>query len=131
MVKTQFTLYLENRPGALFGITCTLAEAHINIEGLSVAGAEESGLAQFVTSDTEATQALLKEGQVAFSTEEVAVLSMRNEAGALTRGLARLAKAGVNIDYIYGTCSEHSESEFCNMVISAPDLQAIEDAWEG
>ncbi|NQU38872.1 MAG: hypothetical protein HQ523_02870 [Lentisphaerae bacterium] len=130
MIKTQFTLYLENRPGALFGVTCSLAEARINIEGLSVVGGEDTSLAQLVTSDTQATQDILKASNVAFSTAEVAVLSMPNQAGALTRGLARLAKAGVNIGYIYGTCSEQSETGPCTMVISAPDLVAVEDAWD-
>jgi hypothetical protein len=129
VIKTQFTLYLENRPGALYGATCCLAEAHINIEGLSVVGKEDVGLAQFVTSDTQATRELLTSAGTAFSTEEVAVLSMRNQPGALTRGLARLSKAGVNIDYIYGTCSDCCDARQCNMVISAPDLQAVEDAW--
>ena len=50
MLRTQFTLYLENRPGALFGVVCRLAETQINIEGLSVAGNEDVGLTQFVTS---------------------------------------------------------------------------------
>ncbi len=131
MVKTQFTLYLENKPGALFGVTCRLAEAKINIEGLSVAGSEDTGLAQLVTSDTAATHQALRATGTPYSTDEVAVLAMRNEPGALSKGLARLSKAGVNIDYIYGTASDCCEAEHCNIVISAPDLQAVEDAWGG
>ncbi len=129
MIKTQFTLYLDNKPGALFGVTCRFAEARINIEGLSVAGSEETGLAQLVTSDVEATHNLLKATATPYSTDEVAVLAMRNEPGALSRGLARLSKAGVNIDYIYGTASDCCDAEHCNIVISAPDLQEVEDAW--
>jgi len=129
MIKTQFTLYLENKPGALFGVTCRLAEAKINIEGLSVAGSEETGLAQLVTSDTKAAHELLKASGMPYSTDEVAVLPMRNEPGALSRGLARLSKADVNIDYLYGTASDCCDAEHCNIVISAPDLQAVEDAW--
>ncbi len=129
MIKTQFTLYLDNQPGALYAVTSMLAEARINIEGISVAGSQESGLAQFVTSDTDATHAMLKEASIAFSSEEVAILSMTNEPGVLTRGLSRLAKAGVNIDYLYGTCAECCDSKRANVVISAPDLQAVEDAW--
>lgn len=129
MIKTQFTLYLDNRPGALYAVTSMLAEARINIEGISVSASQESGLAQFVTSDKDATHDMLKEANIAFSSEEVAVLSMTNEPGVLTRGLSRLAKAGVNIDYLYGTCAECCDSKRVNVVISAPDLQAIEDAW--
>lgn len=129
MIKTQFTLYIENRPGALFAVTCRLAEARINIEGLSVAGSEDTGLAQLVTGDEAAMHELLKETNTPYSTEEVAVLAMRNEPGALSRGLARLSKAGVNIDYIYGTASDCCDAKSCNLVISAPDLQAVEDTW--
>ncbi|MBT3294061.1 MAG: ACT domain-containing protein [Verrucomicrobia bacterium] len=129
MIKTQFTLYLDNRPGAIYAVTSMLAEARINIEGISVAGSQESGLAQFVASDRDATHAMLKEANIAFSSEEVAVLSMANKPGVLARGLSRLAKAGVNIDYLYGTCADCSDSKRANVVISAPDLQAVEDAW--
>ena len=66
---------------------------------------------------------------MAFTTEDVVVLTVPNQPGALTKGLARLAKAGVNIDYIYGTCSDCCDSRHCNMVISAPDLKAVEKAW--
>jgi len=106
-----------------------MAEAKINIEGLSVAGSEDTGLAQLVTSDDAAMHELLKDTSTPYSTDEVAVLAMRNEPGALSRGLARLSKAGVNIDYIYGTASDCCDADNCNIVISAPDLQAVEDAW--
>jgi len=106
-----------------------LAEAKINIEGLSVSGSEDTALAQLVTSDSEATHELLKASGTPYSTDEVAVLAMRNEPGALSRGLARLSKAGLNIDYLYGTASDCCDAEHCNIVISAPDLQAVEDAW--
>lgn len=129
MIKTQFTLYIENRPGAFFAVTCRLAEEKINIEGLSVAGSEDTGLAQLVTSDAKATHDLLKSTGTPYSTDEVVVLAMRNEPGALSRGLSRLSKAGVNIDYIYGSASDCCDAEHCNIVISAPDLQAVEDAW--
>ncbi len=69
MIKTQFTLYLDNQPGALYAVTSMLAEAHINIEGISVASSEESGLAQFVTSDRDATHDMLKEANIAFSSD--------------------------------------------------------------
>ncbi len=45
MIKTQFTLYLVNRPGELARATKAFATAQINIEGISVAERTDVSLA--------------------------------------------------------------------------------------
>ena len=56
MIKKQFTVYLENKPGALARVTERLATAKVNIEGISVAASSDVGLVQVVVSNAAATK---------------------------------------------------------------------------
>lgn len=60
------------------------------------------------------------------------LLPLRNKPGALAGVVSELAKAGVNINYIYGTsCNCKSDCNCdCNVVISAPDLKRVEAVWK-
>jgi hypothetical protein len=130
MIKQQFTLYMENRPGVLASVSKQLADAGVNLEGISVSGTADVGLVQIITSDKETTRSVLEKSRVAFTTQEVAVLSLPNEPGQLARGLVRIAEAGVNVSYIYATACDCDRACGCFVVISAPDLKAVERAWE-
>ncbi len=128
MKKKQFTIYLENRPGALAEVAGALAVAEINIEGISVLGSTDVGLVQVVPANSEKASKVLSEAGVAFSAQEVSVTKLNNEPGALHGVLSRLAKKGVNINYVYATGCDGKNSCKCYAVISAPDLEKVEKA---
>jgi len=130
MIKKQFTLYIENRPGILARITRRIAESNINIEGISVASSADVGLVQVVVSNAAKTRRLLRELDVAFTVQDVALLSLRNEPGALSQIVSRLARHKVNVNYVYATaCSSNGDAR-CYCVISAPDLDKVIEAYE-
>ena len=122
MTRTQFTLYLQNRPGALAAVAKSLAEAKVNIEGVSAATSADVGLVQIIVSDPKATTKVLKKADVAFTTQEVAVLTLKNRPGELARLAAKLSRSGVNINYVYGTTCRDE----CTLVVSAQELDKIE-----
>jgi hypothetical protein len=128
MIKTQFTLYLENKPGALAQATKLLAAAKVNIEGISVAETTDVGLVQVVVDNAPVARKALQRGNVAFTVQEVAVLQLANVPGALARAAAKLAKAGINIHYLYSTTGEASDAK-TTVVISGNDLTRIEKLW--
>lgn len=130
MIKKQFTLYVENKPGALASITRMLAREKVNVDGISVSETTDVGLVQLVVSNATKTRQLLRKSGVPFTTQDVALLTLKNEPGSLARVAGALAKAGVNINYIYATgCSCGNNCE-CNAIISAPDLKRVEKAWK-
>ena len=130
MIKKQFTLYLENRPGGLANLTRKLARECINIDGISVSASTDVGLVQIVVSKAAATRKLLKAAKIPFTVQDVSVQKMKNQPGVLYEGIAKLAKSGVNINYIYATgCACVGDAE-CLAVISAPNLAAVEAAWK-
>lgn len=124
MIQTQFTLYLENRPGALAEAARVLSNAKINIEGLSAATSADVGLVQVVSDNKNAAAKLLREAGIPFTEQQVAVVRIANQPGALAELADRFAAAGVNINYIYGTACSRECDTF--LVISAEDLDRLE-----
>lgn len=131
MIRKQFTLYIENKPGQLAAVTRKLAAEKINIEGISVSESTDVGLVQLVVDQATSAEKVLKRANIPYTTQNVSVIRLAHRPGTLSEGLCRLAKAGVNVNYIYGTgcsCADGGESY---VVISAPDLKAVERAWNG
>ncbi len=129
MIKKQFTLYLENKPGALAAVTRLLTREKINIDGISVSETTDVGLVQLVVSNATKTRQILRKASIPFTTQDVALLTLKNQPGSIARVSGALAKAGVNINYIYATGCKCTPDCECNVIISAPDLKRVEKAW--
>ncbi len=130
MIRKQLTLYLENKPRQLAHVTRRLAAAHINIEGISVSESTDVGLVQLVVDKAKSAECILRQCGVPYTSQSVCVVRLADRPGALSQGVCNLAKAGVNINYIYGTGSG-GKGNPSSVVISAPNLQAVERAWNG
>jgi hypothetical protein len=131
MRKRQFTLYLENKPGVLAKITDRLANAKVNIEGISVANSSDVALLQMVVSNATAAKRVFNALNVAFTVQDVALIPLANKPGSLARVAEKLAEARININYVYATACDCAGDCACSCyaVISAPDLDRVEDAW--
>jgi hypothetical protein len=128
MIKKQFTLYLENRPGALAKVTRVLASAKVNIEGISVSSSVDIGLVQIVVSNAQLTKQLLTRARIPFVTQDVVLLELPNKPGALARVVAEIARMGLNINYVYATACDGDAECRCFTIISAPNLKEVEAA---
>ena len=85
MIKSQLTLFLENKPGELARATSTLAAARVNIEGISVAGTPDIGLVQIVVSDLAAARPALMNAGIVTTEQKVVILKVANEPGELAK----------------------------------------------
>jgi hypothetical protein len=129
MIKKQFTLYLENKPGVLARLTRRLAQSGVNIEGISVAAATDVALVQVVASNAAIMRRVLKSMKTPFTVQEVAVILLTNTPGALAKVLTRLAEDHININYVYATASDVATGGDSYAIISAPDLKKVEESW--
>jgi hypothetical protein len=129
MIKQQFTLYLENKPGELAKVTRLLASKRVNIEGISVSASTDIGLVQIVVDNEVTARKVLKAARLAFTTQEVALLTLRNEPGALASLVAKVSRTGTNINYVYATGCPCTGTGRSYAIISAPDLAAVERVW--
>lgn len=99
----QLSFGMPDRTGLLSEITAALAGAKVNISSICAYGME--GKAFFMlTSDgnAKAKKALSKLG-LNVKEEEVCVVEVPNKAGELQKVAKKVADAGVNINYLYGT----------------------------
>ena len=128
MIKRQFTLYAENKPGALSRITRLLAGARINIEGVSTAISGDVGLIQVVTSNSARTARILKRARVPYTIQKVLVETLPDKAGSLATITEKLAARNININYLYSTCSACGSN--CSVIVSGDNLKAIEKIWK-
>ena len=126
MIQRQFTLFMESKRGALARVAESLAKAKVNIEGISVAESEDTALMQVIVDRPEAAQRALKAEGISFEAQDVAVVLLPHRPGALAALAAHLAKAGVNINYLYATVAE--DEPHCCVVLSADDLAKAEKA---
>jgi hypothetical protein len=131
MIKKQFTLILENRPGALAKVARQLSLENINIDAISVAASTDMSLVQILASNAARTRRILKKLSISFTVQDVCLLPLRNEPGMLWKVVSGLAKNNININYIYGTGNTvKSGSGMDYVVISAPDLKEVEACWQ-
>jgi hypothetical protein len=130
MIKKQFTLYLENKPGALAKVTARLAKAKVNIEGISVSESTDVGIVQVVSSNGAATRKVLTDAGIPYTVQDISLLRLPNKPGALARITAQLAKDGININYVYATSCTCGPACECSAIISAPNLKRVEAAWK-
>jgi hypothetical protein len=100
---TQLSIALENQPGQLARLCRALAQADVNIRGLSISESSDVSTVRLIASDPGAAQEALRGAGLAFVAQEVLVLELQDRPGALERVALRLGDSGINIQYVYGT----------------------------
>jgi len=111
MKATQISVFLENRPGRLLHLLEVLAAANVNCQALSVADTADFGIARIMVDDVERAMKAIREAGLTAATTEVLRAEVPDTPGGLMRAVIEpLAKAGVNIEYIYAY-SERSEGK--------------------
>lgn len=131
MIAKQFTLYMENKPGELSVVTKKLAAAEVNIEGISVAESTDVAIVQLVVDSVVKTRNILASSRIPFTMQDVAVVPLMNEPGALANMLNKLAKSKVHINYVYATASACRHGCRSYAIVSANNLHAVQKICNG
>ena len=122
MAKTkQFTIAVENRPGAPAEIARTLGDAKVNILALSGTAQGTSGTVQLVVEDSRRTKKALDEVKVSYQETAAEEYELPNKPGALARYLDKLAAKGVNLNSIYATATKGGKKA---VVVYAAEAEA-------
>jgi hypothetical protein len=98
---TEFTVTIEDKPGALGKCFQGLAERGINILAFQSFVEERESLVRFVVDDRAAAKSMLGTLRMNFEESDVAVIRVPNRPGELGRAAAQLGKGKINIDYSY------------------------------
>ncbi len=97
----EFTVTIEDKPGALGKCFLALAERGINIVAFQSYVEEGESLARFLADDMAGAKAVLGGLRMIFEETDVAVARLPHRPGALGRAASRLGENQINIDYTY------------------------------
>ncbi len=97
----EFTVAIEDKPGALGACFLALAERGVNVLAFQSYVEEGESLARFLVDDPAAAQGVLGSRRMIFEQTDVAVVRLAHRPGELARAASRLGEKKINIDYSY------------------------------
>ena len=101
MAKTkQFTINIDNQPGAVAHIARALGDSKVNILSLLGTAQGTGGTVQLVAEDAKKA---LDAAHISYQETPAEQHELPNKAGALAQTLAALEKKGVNLSSIHAT----------------------------
>ncbi len=101
-VTTQISVFIENRPGRMKPLLEALAEHGLSIRALSIADTADFGIVRMIFEEPEEALQVIREADFTARTNEVLRVEVPDRPGGLLDAVvAPLAKANINIEYIY------------------------------
>jgi hypothetical protein len=97
----EFTVTIEDKPGALGKCFLALAERGVNVLAFQSYVEEGESLARILVDDPAAGKAVLGGLRMIFEETLAAVVKLPHRPGELGRAASRLGEKGINIDYSY------------------------------
>ena len=107
-VEKQLSVFLENRAGVLAKLANHLGDHGISIRALTIATLADHSVVRLVVSEPRKALHLLGERGVLVTTSDVICVEVPDHAGGLATVASKLARAGVNIEYAYGSSPAHN-----------------------
>ena len=89
--------------GMMAKVCSAISDAGVNIKAISAYVKEGKGYFMLLTDDNAKAEQALKSAGFTVSQEETVAVELENEVGAAKRMAKKLADAGVNLKYCYGS----------------------------
>jgi hypothetical protein len=125
-LKKQLSLCLPNEPGQLAKLCGVLRQAKVNIVAMSVADASDACIVRIICDQGPKAAAALKRKKYDAIARDVVAVQLPNKPGALERAARKLARAKINIDYVYGTT--HGKGEDAMVVFAVDNARKANQA---
>ena len=97
----QISVFLENKPGALYAMTGVLAQNQVDMRALNVAETSEFGIARIIVDNVYTATTVLKDAGYVHSVTPVLGVAIPDVPGGLNKVLQVLTDARVNVEYMY------------------------------
>lgn len=120
---TQLVIRGEHKPGTLAQICSELAKVAVNITAIMASQTQEHGI-RIVASPHSAAKKVLDALRIPHSEEEAIAVRVGDRPGALGRVTRKLADAGINVTYAYGSIVKGEERAL--IVLGVSDVKAAE-----
>lgn len=123
-IRTQLSVHMENRPGALAELTGVLTDAEVNIHAIAVPDAGEFGTVRIVPDDLMGAREALREAGIPHVASDVLEVPLPDRPGSLSKMARILADEQVFIRHAYATIVEGSEEAVC--ILQVDDIHKAE-----
>jgi hypothetical protein len=120
-IHKQLSVFLENSPGALARVCRAFAEEKIDIVAHSVSDSIDYSVFRCVVSDPLRAVHMLETTGSFVLEEDVLELSIGNSPGSLGEIAEKLAAAGINIHYAYGSAPQNGSG--ARLILKTNDLK--------
>ena len=127
MSMKQISVFVENKPGALYALTAVLAQGQIDMRALSLAETKDFGIVRLIVNDLYKTTTLLKDAGYVHSLAPVVGVAIPDVPGGLNRVLQVLTDAKVNVEYMYAFLGG-KDVDHAYMIFRVADDKAAETA---
>ena len=101
MSVKQISVFMENKPGAMNGMTEILAQNNIDMRALSLAETMDFGIVRIIVDNVYAATTVLKDAGYVHSVTPVLGVAIPDTPGGLNKVLKILAAADINVEYMY------------------------------
>jgi len=119
----QLALAVDNETGTLARLCRSLAEGGVNLLALSAPEEHTRGAVRLLVANREiAARALAKAGY-RFDVEEVIFVELKNRPGALAKAVEKLARANIDVRYLYATAYTKAQKTAAVIAVADEDLE--------
>lgn len=125
----QYSVFLENRVGALAEICRLISDKSINLYAICAIDTVEEAVLRIVPEKGPQTLSALREAGFHVIETDVFLVTIGNVPGATGNVAALLAENGINIDYIYA--SVHGDNDKTSLVLKVQQIAETETILKG
>lgn len=124
MTVKQISVFLENKPGKLLEFTKVLSQHEIDMRALSLAEAQDFGIARLIVDDSYKTACVLREAGYVLSITPVLAAEIPDRAGSLCAILEQLEAHQINLEYTYAFTGRSANSAYTILRVDQPEKAA-------
>jgi hypothetical protein len=99
----EISFTMPNKVGLLLEVTTAIAGAKVNINAICAYAMENSAYFMLTTNSNAKTKKALAPLGVGIEEKDVVEVKLSNKPGELQKVAKRIADAGIDIEYMYGT----------------------------
>ena len=117
----QLSVFLENRPGQLCGVTELLAQNHIDMQALNIAETADYGVLRLIVDAPQRAAGLLREQGFLVRETPVVQAPVPDKPGGLNTVLRAIAEADIDIEYMYSVLGQRNGLAYMVFRVDTPE----------
>ena len=129
MLIKQISIFVENKPGRLSGITTLLKEQDIDIRALSLADTSDFGILRLIVNKPDKAIEALKGADCTVSLTNVIAVCISDKPGGLADAMNALYSYNISVEYMYAFISKSVDQAYVIFRVDNNDraIEALEE----